>query len=201
MGLTCTLFRASNAEIDRVVADPASIDAFIESIEGPPPKMREVRPKGFLGFLLKLTPITISEVEPLDDNEAAAFDTDRTIDIEKGWHGLHFLLTGTADEGDEPACYLVRGGEDIDDEGIFHALRPREAKRFAEHLSGLSRSDLEKRFDPQRMMQLEIYPEIWTRPPSATEQPLPWLLACFDDVQTFMSKSAAAGDGVIIRIA
>jgi len=104
MGLTCTLFRASNAEIDGVVGDPGTIDAFVESIEGPPPKMREVRPKGFLGFLLKLTPITIS--------------------------------------------------------------------------------------DPSSSMS-----------PSATEQPLSRLLACFVEVQTFMSKAAAAGDGVIIRIA
>jgi hypothetical protein len=27
------------------------------------------------------------------------------------------LFTGTADGGEEPACYLVRGGENLDDEG------------------------------------------------------------------------------------
>jgi hypothetical protein len=35
------------------------------------------------------------------------------VDIDKGWHGLHFLFTGTADGGEERACYLVRGGEEI----------------------------------------------------------------------------------------
>jgi hypothetical protein len=202
MGLTCTLFRASNAEIERVVADPDTLDALIESIEGPAPQLREVRPKGFLGFLLKLTPVTISEVVPLDETDSTAIDTDRVIDIEKGWHGLHFLLTGTSDEGDEPACYLVRGGDDIDDDGTCRALRPAQAKRFAEHLATLSPADLEKRYDPQRMTKLEIYPDVvWNRPSTGNDAPLPWLLACFADVKTFMAKAAASGDGVIVRIA
>ena len=35
------------------------------------------------------------------------------LDLDKAWEPLHFLLTGTALEGEEPACYLARGGEEL----------------------------------------------------------------------------------------
>ena len=110
MGLTCSLHRASEAEITRLLAEPDAMAGFLYPEDGSTPRVREVRPKGVLGWLLRLTPITIEEVVPDsgDGPEPAPLDPDRTIDIDKAWHGLHFLLTGTADEGDEPACFLVR---------------------------------------------------------------------------------------------
>lgn len=97
MGMTCALYRATAAEIDRLIDDPDTLGSFIERYEGPAPQVRTVRPKGLLGFLLRLTPITISEVVP-EPEGAAVFvpDPDRTVDIEKGWHGLHFLFTGNS---------------------------------------------------------------------------------------------------------
>jgi hypothetical protein len=203
VGLTCALYRATGVEIDRIIEDPATLDSFIEAVEGPSLPVRTVRPKGLLGLILRLFPITITEV----DSSAASSeqermpDSDRTIDIEKGWHGLHFLFTGTDDTGDEPACYLVRGGDDLDDEGQARALRPPQVRRFAEYLSALTPAELERRYDPARMTALKIYPEIWTRPVAPGEDRLHWLLDCFADVQTFMNGAAAAGDGVIVHIA
>jgi hypothetical protein len=198
MGMNCTLYRASAAEIEGLIDDPPSLGAFLERIEGPAPEVREVRPKGILGFLLRLTPVTITEVVPLKDGEPDFVpDPDRTVDITKGWHGLHFLFTGTSDEGDEPACYMVRGGEDLDDEGNARALRPDQVRRFAEYLSALTREELERRYDPARMKKLEIYPDaVWTRPESSAR----WLLDCFSGVRSIIGKAAEAGDGVVIHI-
>jgi hypothetical protein len=94
----------------------------------------------------------------------------------------------------------VRGGEDLDDEGQARALRPQQVRGFAEYLSALTPAELERRYDPARMTALKIYPEIWTRPAAPGEDPLHWLLQYFADVQTFMNKAAAAGDGVIVHI-
>lgn len=202
MGLTCTLFRASSAKIERLIDDPDALEAFVESIEGRAPEMREVRPKGILGFLLRLTPIKISEPVPVDEREYLGPDAEWYLDIDANWHGLHFLLTGTADGGEEPACYIVSGGENVDDDGYFHALRPDQAGRFADHLSKLTHAELERRYDPAMMAKLEIYPDsIWTKPAPASESPLAPLLECFAHVSSFMTRVAAAGDGVIIRIA
>ena len=203
MGLTCSLHRASEAEIKRLLAEPKAIAGFLYPDDGSTPQVKEVRPKGVLGWLLSLTPITIEEVIPGSDGGAATRprDPDRSIDIDQGWHGLHFLFTGTANEGDEPACYFVRGGQDLDDEGHARALRPDQVRRFATYLDTLTPAELARRYDPARMTKLEICPDlIWNRPFAPDESPLGWLTECFTDVQQFVKKVAASGDGLIINI-
>src|SRR5437763_590834 len=34
----------------------------------------------------------------------------QTLQLRKTWHGLHFVLNGTAREGDDPLCFLLSGG-------------------------------------------------------------------------------------------
>jgi Domain of unknown function (DUF1877) len=118
MGMTCTVCRVTDEEIDRLLEEPAGLADFLDPDDGSAPRVRTVRPKGLLGLALRLFPITITEVvpDPRADVAPRVIDRDRSVDIDKGWHGLHFLFTGTADGGEEPACYLVRGGEDLDDE-------------------------------------------------------------------------------------
>ncbi|HSA56100.1 MAG TPA: YfbM family protein [Gemmatimonadaceae bacterium] len=197
MGMVCTLFRVTPAEVDEIIREPDAIHRILRLDEGL--AVREVRPKGILGFLLRLTPITISEVDP----DAPAVkdhvpNPDREIDIDKGWHGLHYLLTGTSGEGKEPACYMIKGGTDLDDEGVGRVLRPSQVQRFAAFLGALTREQVEQRYDPVRMLALEIYPEIWDRTSSAEEDPRAWLIGCFEDVRSFVQRAAAAGDGVVI---
>lgn len=202
MGMTCTLYRVTEADIERFVEDPDAFAAFRDADDATGPPVRVVRPKGLLGFVLRLFPITITEVDPDAPPPAHAPDPDRSTDIDKGWHGLHFLFTGTADEGDEPACYLVRGGEDVDDEGLARALRPKQVRRFADYLSGLTKSELQRRYDPARMTQLDIYPQaIWTRPASPGDTPLTWLLGSFTELKGFVSRAADAGNGLIVLVA
>ena len=198
MGMTCTFHRATADEIERLIKDPDAVSNFLH---GDDPPVRVVREKGLVGLILRLFPITITEDASDPDKPIPLPDPEKTIDIDKLWHGLHFLFTGTADEGEEPGCYIVRGGDDLDDEGVVRALRPKQVRRFAEYLDGLTPEELRRRYDPARMKQLEIYPEgIWTRPTSPGDAPLDSLLECFLQTRTFISRAAQAGDGVIIEI-
>lgn len=202
MGMTCTLQRAAAHEIDRLREDPAALRSFLGFDDASAPRVRPVRLQGLAGLLLRLLPVEITEVAPASDDRAAppAPDADRRLDIDKAWHGLHFLLTGTADEGEEPASHLLRGGEPLDDEGEVRALQPPEVRRFAEHLSALTPARLARRYDPERMTRLEIYPAaIWMQA-SPDTSPLEWLTECFVDVQRFVNAAAAADDGLIIHI-
>ncbi len=101
MGMTCGLYRASEAEIQALLDEPDSIEAFVNSSTWVPP-VRQVRPKGILGWLLKLTPVSIEEVDPHAE-PPPGYDpaNDRPhCDLEGVWQELHFLFTGTAWEGD-----------------------------------------------------------------------------------------------------
>lgn len=200
MGMTCSLHRVSVGELDNLRANPDTLEKVLGFDEGP--RIREVRPKGILGFLLRLTPVKITEVDP-DAPETLNYvpDHNKEVDLEKSWHGLHFLFTGTSDEGSEPACFLIKGGEDVDDEGLARALNPDQVKRFATYLSSLTADQLRGRFDAKRMMELEIYPEIWDRPVRGDENALEWLIAYSAELRSFVQRVAADGDAIIVHLA
>jgi uncharacterized protein DUF1877 len=207
MGMTGGLYRATSDEIRRLVEKPDSIEAFVEASSWAPP-VREVRPKGIFGWLLKLTPVQISEVDssalPPPDYDPA--DDRPHCDLEGLWHGLHFLFTGTAWEGDEPACYLVRGGDEIGDADelgyfVLQALSPADVRQFSAFLHGLTRAELERRFDPARMMELQIHPEQWDRVTEGSARPLDRLLDGYDELCTFVDATADAAAGAVVYVA
>src|SRR5687768_13754481 len=139
MGMYGTLRRASAADVARLRANPGLVETFLF---GEPPVMVDERPPGLLGFLLRLTPIRMQRVAdpqpPRSDPPAwppAAEGEDAHLD--KAWHGLHFLFTGTADGGEEPACFLLAGGEDVgdDDDLLARLLSPEQVREFAAFLA------------------------------------------------------------------
>ncbi len=199
MGLSCTIHRATAEDIERLLDDPDSVRAFLDP-PGSGPRVRDVRPRGIFGFLLRLSPIRITEVDPTDDTPYAPPDPERVLDLGDAWHGLHFLLTGTADEGEPPADFVARGGEPLDDEGFARAFRPEAVSRLARYLESLSAEELGRRYDPRRMTALEIGPvRAWTRG-RPQRDPRSWLLGCYADVRQFIGRVAAAGDGMIVDI-
>src|SRR6185503_14516377 len=91
------------------------------------------------------------------------------VDLDKAWHGIHFLLTGTAWDGGEPLCYLVSGGEEVGDVDVGYGparvLRPHQVAQWAAALTAIPADELRRRFDPQAMLKEKIYPEIWDHDP------------------------------------
>jgi hypothetical protein len=206
MGMTGGLYRASAEEIRSLVADPNSIEAFVEGSTWAPP-VREVRPSGVFGWLMKLSPVRVYENDP-DAAPPPDYDpaTDRShCDLEGVWHGLHFLFTGTAWEGDEPACYLIRGGQEIGDAdqfgySVLQALSPDQMTSFSAFLHGLSREELERRFNPARMVELGVYPDYWNRALKENDRPLDHLLDGYDALRTFVDATVEARAGAVVCV-
>ena len=206
MGMTAGIYRASAAEIQRLRDDPDSVEEFMDASTWAPPT-REVRPKGVLGWLLKLSPVSIHENDP-DAVPPPGYDTknDRPhCDLEGVWHGLHFLFTATAWEGEGPACYLLNGGDDIGDPdelgySVLQALSPAKVRQFSEFLNSLSRQTLERRYDPDRMRALKIYPDSWSPGPGPARPALEHLLDCYENLRTFIAAIATTGDGAVVYL-
>jgi Domain of unknown function (DUF1877) len=139
--------------------------------------------------------------ESVESNEAATTG----VYLDKAWHGIHFLLTGSAEEGEEPLCYLVHGGEIPDWEkygedypdGPPRVLRPDQIANWANALSTISAEDLRKRFDPKAMMKAEIYPTTWDRDP---EEELGYLLGYYESLRSFLDQAKKENKGAIITI-
>ena len=94
--------------------------------------------------------------------EAMERGGDRFIDIEKAWHCLHFLLTGTAWEGTPPLDFIVRGGAEIGDidvgYGPARGFTSAEVTAIAAALEPIAVAELAAGFDTARMEALQIYP-------------------------------------------
>lgn len=126
------------------------------------------------------------------------------IDLEKAWHGIHFLLTGSQWEGKEPLCYLVAGGKTIGDidvgYGPARALTSKQVASFNIALSGISSDNLRQRYDPQALKKAEIYPEIWDNDP-AEDDALGYLVEMFEDLKAFVEKTSEQKKGMVVYIA
>ena len=206
MGMTGGLVRASETDIRRLRADRSTLPGFIEGDVWAPP-VRRVQPKGILGWLLRLTPIIIEEVDPdaVPPESAKLVEPESHLDLDKAWQPLHFLLTGTAWEGEEPGCYLVRGGEELadDDELGYSSIRvltPDQVSRFDEFLRSLSHETLRQRFDHQKMVALEIYSKPRAREKASSHDEVPPLLEVFDGLRSFVAVTATGGDGAIVYL-
>jgi len=124
-------------------------------------------------------------------------------DLDKSWHGIHFLLTGSAWEGEEPLCYLVKGGREIGDEdGSARILKPEQVADWADALSTISTDDLRKRFNPEAMIKADIDPRIWDRAPEEPEgdNTLEYLLENYDGLRYFVEEAKNGNKGLIVYL-
>ena len=200
MGMYASLYRVGVGEVAWIRENPREVPYEVLGFERPKP-----RTGGIMGFLKRLSPLTITttsdeEPSPVATSAHAALEA---IDLEKAWHGLHFLFTGETWEGDEPACFLLKGGEDVGEdewsEPVARLLSPPQVRAFADFLETLGPTGLTARFDPQRMTELDIYPgPIWER--DDREESIGFLLAYFEELRAFASRAADAGDAVLVHV-
>jgi len=124
----------------------------------------------------------------------------RVLSIEKSWDGLHYLLTGSVRGGEEPLCFLKRGGR-----SVGRALgyeRPRLlgtefVRRLDDALRGISEDELWGRFDAARFTAAGIYPGIWDEP---EDQLRDEYLEYFARLRDFVSRAAAREEELVVVV-
>lgn len=126
-----------------------------------------------------------------------------SLDLDKAWHGLHFLLTGSAWEGEPPLNFLVAGGTPIGDlevgYGPARALTSTEVATAHQALQALSDDTLRARFDPDALMRADIYPGIWDRK-REDDDVLGYLMENLAELRSFLAQATEAHMGAIVSI-
>ncbi|MDF7813244.1 YfbM family protein [Hymenobacter sp. YC55] len=128
--------------------------------------------------------------------------TDEELDLDKTWHGIHFLLTNTVWEGEEPLCFLVRGGQEVGNEdhdvgyGPARILRQPEVAAFAHALAAIEVAEFKNRYNAENLSKQEIYPEVWNDEDSAENRS--WLADGFEQLREFISRSANSNKALLI---
>ncbi len=87
------------------------------------------------------------------------------LDVDKSWHGIHFLLTGSAAPGDGPLASVVFApttiGADVG-HGPARLLMPSEVIEVSKALAPMTADKLKRQCDWNVMNEREIYPQGWT---------------------------------------
>jgi len=148
---------------------------------------------------LRSDPSLIEEYLYPNDGDDEAPDS---MDVDKCWHAIHYLLTGQPLGGDEPYSLAVLGGEDLGEDlgyGPARFLTPEQVEDVAATLRTVGVDELANRYAPEEMELAEIYPGvIWVKD---SENALEYVLENYERLVEFYSAAAERGDGMILWIA
>ena len=120
--------------------------------------------------MLYLTVPDLSALEADPDVAALWFADFDPLDLGAAWHGLHFLLNGSAWGGSPPLFNAVLGGTPLGDPTSYEPIRflaPGEVVAVTRALPPWE--ELVPRFTHKALRQAEIYPDsVWEQPDALT---------------------------------
>ena len=201
MGMALALHTVSENNISKVLADPPLVWRIIAPDDSEIYQhARAEKQPGLLARLLGAKPVELSEDVPdLPKTDGEGIETD----LDKAWHGIHYLLTGTAWEGAEPLNFIVCGGTEVGDidvgYGPARVFSSNDVKTIAAALRSLDDSAVRERFNPEEMMSLEIYPNIWDRAPE-DDDTLGYCIEYLSDLRRFLADAANNSMGIMLYI-
>lgn len=153
-----------------------------------------------MGMIGTFTRIRAADVDAIRGGRADPWEyRGERLDVDKAWHGMHFLLTGDAwSAGTTPLGLAVLGGTPVGDDvgtGQPVLLTTDQVRLVADAIGGVSATDLRRRFDPSCMD--EVYPAIWDEGDLSFD----YVWSNFELVCSFYAAASRAGDGMLFTIA
>ena len=153
--------------------------------------------------LVMVTPEQFAEIK---NNEEALskilFDSkpDAVLQMDKAWHGVHYLLTGEAYEAEGTLGQVILGGTEFGPDigyGPAHYLTPQKVIEISAALGNVSIEKFKSRYDPKAMMKAQIYPTVWDR---EGDEGLNWLVDGLQQVIKFYNRAASQKKGVVLAL-
>lgn len=130
-------------------------------------------------------------------------DDETLTDLDKAWEGILFLLTGQslADvvESNHPLAKAVLGGDAVDEDqdlgyGPALYLTPDQVKDINGQIAAMNNEELVAAYNPDVMMKLGIYPEVWD------EESLEYLMEYFEILRSTYATAAKNNEAIIAFI-
>lgn len=136
--------------------------------------------------------------------EAALYERDdaaaQDAYLDKAWHAIHFVLTGSAWTGEAPWAWAILGGTPLneDDDASWRHLPAEQVREVAQALAALPPAEFARRFDAQALADAQIYPDtIWLRDGEDAKR---YVLDYYAQLSGFYAAAAARGDDVFATI-
>lgn len=136
-------------------------------------------------------------------SKVTLLDAGEAMDLDKTWHVLHFLFTGTAWEGEFPANFLVSSGQPVGEEDVGYgparSFSPAEVREIHTFLQNLNPTDLRSRMNPKEMEALQIYPSVW-RADTVVDDEWPYFAGGLESATEFVSETVRQGKAMLVYI-
>jgi hypothetical protein len=129
------------------------------------------------------------------DEEHSALE----LDLDKAWHGLHFLLADSPWETVDGAGEAVLGGDPIGDDvgyGPARLMTPAKVRVVAAGLRDVGVDALRGRYDAATLSAAQIYPDIWAEPDVFDS----YLAPNFTRLRDLFLRASDAGQAVLLAI-
>jgi hypothetical protein len=202
MGIYLSLYALSDDTIERLHADPPLawrvIDPELPEREAEARTQLQPRPTLFARLFGRAK---VEQPEPRPPLELAPGEGDLGPlgDFEKSWEGLHYLLTGTTEEGTPPLNFLLAGGRELEvraGENPLLTYSSAETRGIVEALLRLPEEEVRARADSADLTRLDIYPGGWDEP-----ERVGYLLEDMRRLRESVSTVADRGFGLLVSVA
>lgn len=148
-----------------------------------------------MGIRARLIALTRTEVR----NAPRICEGAPELDLDKAWHGIHFLLAGDAWGGKPPLGNAVLGGTEVGPDvgyGPARLVSVEQVKAVAEALEPLTPEVFVTRFDAEALTEADIYPPIWDE----GEEVIDYLEVVYGALREFYISAAKRRDAVLVEV-
>ena len=187
MSMIGCFYAVSDEDLEAIIEQPKRMHQLWGK-----PELPEAKPT-FVSRLLGVKPKAASEPDGWQPSgKPVAFDVD------KAWHGIHFMLTGSDWEGDGPLAFILHGGREIEEDlgyGSPHGFTASEVKEINAALQSVNEAALFERANPEDFARMDIYPQIWTKEPK--EECVGYLVEYLTGLKKFVNETAHSGRSLI----
>lgn len=117
------------------------------------------------------------------------------------WDGIHFLLNGSAGEGEGPLAFILNGGRSIDEDmgcGPARGFTSAEVKTIDAALQNVDSTALFERASPAEFMKAQIHPPRWDN--KSKEECIGPVIEELNQLKKFISDAAQSGRGLVTFI-
>jgi len=120
---------------------------------------------------------------------------DSRLDIDKAWHGIHFMLTGQQYDGTPPLSNVIFSASTVGDDlgyGPARYLTATDVTTVAELLKSLLPADFAKRYDADALIENDIYPQAWSG-----DEDLDYLLSWYSRLRNYYLDATSKNNAML----
>ena len=127
-------------------------------------------------------------------------DNSERLGLNRAWHAIHYVLTGSRLGGEEPLNFLASEGTPVGEVDVGYGparvLNSQQVRQLAAALILIDPDEVARRVDLERFDHEAIYPGNW----QTNGNDASFVVSNYRDLREFVMRAAQDGNGLILYI-